>query len=188
MPAAGARLRLPRSVSPALRASSRTEPCPPRASRTPLCGRSRRRERPWRPTCTGWEVSTGRGDCGARGERASAPRGVVPRADRNRNREHGERGRCYCDASRRRGSRRDGGPPRRRHSQACVWGPPGWGAGLGKVVPKELTGRQGAQGAGATALPFAGEPPGGFLFPGVIVRSVHKGGGPCARVNNCSLR
>lgn len=50
---------------------------PPRASRTSLCGRRRRRERPWRLTCTGWEVSTpgGRG-CGRdQGDSVSAGAG-----------------------------------------------------------------------------------------------------------------
>lgn len=129
----------------------------------------------------------GAGDVEGRDQRGSAPGGVVPRADRNRNREYGERGCRDGGATGRGGSRRGWGQPRRR-SESCVWGPPGRRAGLGKVVLKELTGRQGARRAGATALPLAGEPPGGFLFPGVIVRLGSQKWGPCAGVNNCSLR
>lgn len=57
-------------------------------------------------------------------------------------------------------------------------------SGLRKPVPKELTGWGGNARGWGDGFATAEEPPGGFLFPGVIVRLSSKRWGPCARANN----
>lgn len=67
-----------------------------------------------------------------------------------------------------------------------LWSP-GSGSGAWESG-SEGADRQGARRVRATALPLAGEPPGGVLSPGVIVRLGSQRQGPCVSVNNCSLR
>lgn len=92
------------------------------------------------------------------------------------------------DASRRPGSLRGRRQPR-RHFQGCVGGPRVGERVLGKWFRRNWQAGVGREGPGATAVPLAGEPPGGFLSPGVIARrGSRRWGGTCATANNCLLR
>lgn len=113
----------------------------------------------------------GAAEVGRWGQRGSAPSGagnrvwggVVPSADRNRNREHGERGRGDRDTAGLRDSR--GGCGRPDGTLRAASGPPGSWSGLAKVVPKGLTGQAGgamgrgdclATNGGAARFPLPG--------------------------------